>query len=265
MMRFQTTIASLLAAALVPATFVGQESIDSLEKALSQTVRALEVLGGVQESVESNDPATIGYIRAVTEDPILDDRLRDERLVDLRNQVNLLRTELDILEAPAFVIEAQDPALANAPEGGDNLPAITKGLSSEALSNLVEPKTQGADTNTEADASVAGDLLPRGGDTSGYSADPVAHARACYYARRYEQCISLVAELTEESEAFFWKARALEKLDRLNEAVVAMKTSVKLAGDTPEGRRAQAELEFMEWRLSFLKDAPHIKKQGGSK
>ncbi len=263
MMRFQAAITSGLAALLVPPMVLGQGSVETLEEALSQTTRALEILAGIQQTTEGAGTRSVDVIRAVTEAPILDDRRRDERLMDLRNQVNLLQTELDVLEAPAFLPEASAPPVEHAGIAGYSgdrpLPNVRTGLSPAELQALTSTKqpapSTAADKAEEQDAGTA-PAIDEGAPT--YSADPVKHARACYYARRYERCLLLVEDLTADPEAFFWKSRSLEKLGRLDEAVEAMKRSVELAGDSPAARRAQAEVEFLEWRRSFLQDAPHL-------
>lgn len=259
MMRFQTAIASGLAAILVPAVFLGQGSLDSLEDTLARTTRALEVLAGIEEKAEAGDPQAIAQARSVTEPPMLDDRGRDERLVDLRNQVNLLQGELDVLEAPAFFPEPQPPASA-AGADATSLPAITTGLSPDALQAMSEEtKPPAAETLPPEEPAAKGTEGP-----PAYSADPVAQARAAYFARRYELSLVLVQDRAGDPEALFWKSRALEKLGKLDEAVEAMKRSAELAGEGAEGRRARSEVEFLEWRRSFLSDAPH-RSEGGSK
>ena len=271
MLRYQAALTSVLAAAIVPAAFYGQDGLASLEQTLAETARALEVLSGIQDAAEANDPATVGFVRAVTEDPILDGRRRDERLVDLRNQVNLLQTELDVLEAPAFLVETTsdargDVTLEDQLSGPQDivLRSVTKGMSAATLASL-EPPTRSEDENGTDGAPSTGRPDPHGDVGDGYSADPVAHARACYYARRYARCVQLVEHLPNDAEALFWTARAMEKLGRLDEAVTTMGRAADIAGDTPTGRRAKAELEFLEWRQTFLSDAPHLadKQEGG--
>lgn len=251
MMRFQAAITSGLAAILVPAVYLGQGSIETLEQTLAQTTRALEVLAGIEQSSVTGDPQAVRLVRSVTEPPILDDRRRDERLVELRHQVNLLQSEVDVLETPSFVPEApaEDPAL---PSGEQPLPMITTGLSAEALQALSEQPNTATSEVLQAETPVE---APQG--SAGYSADPTAHARACYYARRYEQCVALTQDLVDDPDALFWRSRALEKLGKLDEAIEAMKRSAELGGESPAGQRAQAEVDFLEWRRSFLSDAPH--------
>ena len=248
MLRFHSALTSVLAAAIVPAVFLGQGTVGSLEQALGETARALEVLGGLLTRAEQGDPRVVGFVRSVTEPPLLDAQRRDERLVDLRNQVNLLQTELDVLQAPALLPDAPVPAPAPSAE---SLPPITAGLSRQTMDELAAAPLLPDPATRETRPAPHADVGPD------YSADPVAHARACYYARRYEQCLKLVAELEKDAEASFWKGRALEKLGRLDEAVEAVRRSAELAAGGPLERRARAELEFLEWRRSFLADAPH--------
>lgn len=249
MMRHQAALSSVLAAALVPALYFGDGELASLEDALGETMRALEVLSGLALRAEQGDPQSVSFVRGVTEAPILEARRRDERLVDLRNQVNLLQAELDVLEAPAFVIAATPPPPAATAAGGD-LPRISAGLSPERLALLAAPE------RSEPAAADPRPSLPD--EAPGYSADPLAHARACFYARRFEKCVALADEVPDSPEALFWKSRALEKLGRLDQAIEAMQRSLELSGEGPAARKAKAELEFMQWRRSFLRDAPHL-------
>lgn len=263
-MRYQAALSSVLAAALVPALYFGDGELATLEDALAETTRALEVLSGLSARAEQGDPQSVDFVRSVTEAPILEARRRDERLVDLRNQVNLLQAELDVLEVPAFVIEPTTtsavPGAGMADDTGTDvgagmaargtLPRISAGLSPEQRALLTAPEP----TRPAAEVPQPGPS----DEAPGYSADPLAHARACFHARRYEKCVALAEELPDSADAQFWKSRALEKLGRLDQAIAAMQRSLELSGEGPVAHKAKAELEFLQWRRSFLQDAPHL-------
>lgn len=248
MLRFHTALTSLLAAVLVPAVFLGDGEIGSLEQALGETERALQVLGSVLKNAEGGDASAVGAVRRATESPILDPERRDARLVDLRNQVNLLQAELDGLRAPALGTVAPPP-----PAEAAALPPITSGLSPHVLEGLVARPTLEPAPATGAPASAA---PPAATGAPLYSADPVGHARACYLAGHFQKCLELTQQRADDPEALFWKARALERLGRLDEAVATMREAATRGEGTPLAQRARTEIEFLEWRRSFLADAP---------
>ncbi len=101
MMRF-TPIVTTLAAALfvVPAATGGGEA-DTLRAALDETVRALEVLAGIEQRATAGDTGAVAAVRALTEPPLADERERDGTLGRLRDELSLLELRFELLETGA--------------------------------------------------------------------------------------------------------------------------------------------------------------------
>jgi len=259
MMKFQTTIAASLATILVVPAVTNGDEIGTLEDALSNTVRALEVLAGIEAKVAQGEEGASNLVTAVTEPPILDPRRRDDRLGALRNEVSLLQTELDLLETsrpPAAPEHRVDPIAASAAAVSDGtpLPPVHTGLNASTL-DIVRSVTKPEEerSTTRATTGEGGDSrIEVRTESEGYSADPLGQARACYRAKRYEQGAALLAEVTSDAEALYWRARCLEKLDRLDEASKDLKKVIDLVTDDFQRQRAKTDLEFVEWKKGFL-------------
>ncbi len=249
MMKLQAALSAGLAVVLVaPGRLVDERALQRLELALGETVRALEVLAGL-EGRQAGQLAP-DLLQAVTESPILDPRGRDERLQTLRNDVGLLQMELDSLEStePPAEAAAGPAGAAPAPEG---LAGVTSGLD-DALLRFLEDLRRAPSPAAEP-ATVAVPVPATSPEREDYSADPVLEARACLFAGRLERGLSLLEPLAADPRALYWKARLLEKLDRLDEAIAALEKAAGLAGEGREAERIKGDLEFLEWKRGFLR------------
>jgi len=261
MMKLQAGLSAGLAVLLVaPSGLIDDRSLQKLEGALDQTTRAIEVLTGLRERQHGDvEPA---LLRKLTEDPILDERGRDERLQGLRNDVGLLQSELDALEGggQATAPSAPDaPAASGAPDtspvappappGAVDLPVVTTGFDDGVRHLLASlPDTPAAHAPQAPAPSAA--APPAHAESEDYSADPVLEARACLFAGRYERGLQLVEPRKSDPEALYWKARLLEKLGRLDESIDTLQSVAKLT-DGPAKERAETDLEFLEWQRGF--------------
>jgi len=282
MLRFQTTIASLLGTALVVPVFLGQQQVASLEDALSGTVRALEVLHGLEQRLKDDPIAAMGLVLLATEAPAGEERQRDERLEALRGEVNLLQMELDALQSPltgaggAVTGALGTREALGSPDDAPRTPAalgITTGMddelrarlterpSSRVLPNEVAPAEPGSKGASQTGARTPTTDASRGtGGTGGsgaevYSADPLRHGITCYRAGRYAEAYELLTPL-DDAEALYWRARVLERLERLDEAITTMERALAKGGEGFELRRAQTDLEFLRWKRDFLAGLP---------
>lgn len=273
MMRFQTAISGLLAALLVVPVFVGQGHVSSLQDALGGTRRAIEVLKGLEQRLHDEPAAAMGLILSATESARGDEAQRDRKLEDLRNEVGLLQMELDSIQSPVLgadgavqsALGARQPFEAQRPA---TPPGITTGLDDSMRALLTEApgtRTQLWPETAEPRAGTpSAQPAPGAGAESAYSADPLRHGIACYRAGRYGEALALLAPLTDAS-ALYWQARALERLERLDDAVALMERA--LAKNDPSGaaagfekRRAETDLEFLRWKRDFVKQLPASKK-----
>lgn len=270
MMRFQTAITGALATLLVVPVFLGQGSVGSLQDALAGTVRALEVLKGLEQRLRDDPAAALGLILSATETPAGDEQQRERRLDGLRNEVSLLQMELDAAQSPVLgadgaVQSSLGARLAleiHAP-GADA--GITTGLDDgmrALLSGARLPRERGELGAPLGGTDSTGGESSLAGAENAYTADPLRHGIACYRAGRYAEAHALLAPL-EGASALYWQARTLERLERLDEAVQIMERAIQKGGDELELRRAETDLEFLRWKRDFVKSLPQRGTQTG--
>lgn len=262
MMRFQTAIAGLLATLLGVPVLLGQGHVASLQDALAGTVRALEVLKGLEQRLEQEPAATLGLILSATEPPVGDEVQRDRRLESLRNEVSLLQMDLDAMQSPMLGSDGsvQGTLGTRLPLETAGLPSgagITTGMDDElrALLTGVRPGRESALVRGEAASEGLTGPTPSGPASEVYTADPLRNGIACYRAGRYAEAHALLAPL-DDASALYWLARTLERLERLDEAVQVMERAIAKGGQASELRRAQTDLEFLRWKRDFLAQLP---------
>ncbi len=274
MLRFQTAISGVLASLLVVPAFMGQGQIASLQDALSGTRRALEVLKGLEQRLHEEPVATLGLILSATETPRGDESARDRELEDLRNEVSLLQMELDSMQSPVLdadgavqsALGARLPREHAQTPGSTPQAGITTGFDDSLRQLLTEapaarsalrgeaPGTRGAAPKAEVPGEASSEV---------YSADPLRHGITCYRAGRYAEAYELLAPLSDPT-ALYWQARALERLERLDEAVTLMERALAKADASKdvggfEKRRVETDLEFLRWKRDFVKNLPASK------
>ncbi len=261
MMRLHSVLSAGLAAFFVlptalPSLGISQDDLHLLEDALSRTVRALEVMGTLEERLRSPDPSMIELVLSSTEPAHLPTAEGGERLETLRREVSLLQMEVDSLEASSSTCPA-DPAR----------PGITTGLDEETRQSLrmplhpEEPSTAEplAAPSTERTSEPSKETQP---ELPGYSADPLRQAMACYRAGRHERALSLL-ESREDLEALYWRSRCLTQLERTDEAIALLTRIIESAGDSYAGRRAESDLDFLRWKKDFRARLPQSPQSGG--
>jgi tetratricopeptide (TPR) repeat protein len=268
MMRFHSLLSTVLAAVLVVPPFLGQAPVATLREALAGTTRALDVLHGLEQRLQADPAAALGLILSATEPASGTVEEREQRLESLRNEVNLLQMQLDALESP---VTTPDGEIAHFLGTQGDLPApprpvapteITTGLDDGLRSLLGHPSSTLAgphgDPANRPTASNPG-APQTGGETAraenAYSADPLRHGIACYRAGRYGEAHDLLLAL-DDATALYWRARVLERLDRMDEAVATMEKAILQGGEGFDLRRAQTDLEFMRWKQEFLDALP---------
>jgi len=231
---------------VLPAWTQGDGTLQSLGQALSKTHAAIETFTGFLMQIESGDPSGVDAVRTFTEAPIKDERGRDEHSHELRIDINRLQMNLDYLEGldtPQALVEPMSAPLVASQPSEQIHSALDAGML-ETLGRVHAP------SNAPTPDPVRTGPPP---ESENYSAAPLSHAQACYRAGQYEKCISLVLQLDETAETLFWHGRALERLDRTDEALA---TYEKAAGlDGPEGypQRASDRLEFLAWKKDFMR------------
>lgn len=270
MMKFHAALTTGLATFFVAPAALSSDELQTLEAALQSTSRALDVVVGVERSIQADPEGGAELIKQVTEAPVLDARRRDERLAALRGEVSLLRAELDQLELNAIQsgVQPLDEALAEARsnqrgERRSNPQVSGGGSSSRApVSTGLDEATRSALSQAKAEAMARAegrtpvfegsqDAEATERRTREYSADPLRHARTCYRAGRYEEGHALLAN-AEGVEALFWRARCSERMDDLDAAKKDLQQVLAMDPNGPFSVRAQQDLDFVEWKRAFL-------------
>jgi len=262
MMKFQATLVTGLAALLVaPRMTLGQDEVAALENALAQTVRALEVVSGLETRLAVEPEATVPLVITATEATALGvtEETLDGRLASLRSEVSLLRMDLDALENPMAGDPRTAPTAVRAPD-------VSTGLDESILSLMRRSVDPGADPTGPQPGPTASTTPARTTksptiDPSQYTADPLGQAKASYNAGRYEDGVLLLEGRTDDASRY-WLARCLTRLERYDEAVKLLEDVVRTAGDTYEGRRAATDLEFAKWKRDFDQKLPQGLKKG---
>ncbi len=261
MLRFQSALASVVGAGLVLPVFLGQGELATLEDALSGTLRALEVLDGIEQRFLEDPASALGLLLAATEPaPEGDPRANDERLETLRDEVNLLQMELDALESPSpagtGAIAAPEVLSRRAGVPGGVTTGLDDSLRALLSQDLERPSLQGtrpeapSPTGTRAGAAPASAAA----EAPAYSADPLRHGIACFRAGRHAEALELLAELPDDAHALYWTARTLERLGRLDEALETLERALARGAGELEAERVQSELEFLRWKRDFLRN-----------
>jgi tetratricopeptide (TPR) repeat protein len=102
------------------------------------------------------------------------------------------------------------------------------------------------------------DLSPRatatpgskGFEPEGFVADVVRQGRLYFRAERYAEALT-VLEMSDDPEAAYWLARCLERLDRTEEAIEALKALIASESASTLADRARRDLDFLTWKRDF--------------
>lgn len=253
MMKFHYLL-SLAAGALMvvpPIAFRAQEGEgeDSLKRALSRTLAAIDELAGVQEQIARGDRAGIVSILSATEKAAGEPRQRDEFLATLREEVSGLQMVLDeeragttpsILSYSSFGL-GPDPLHSTSPRstGGSTSPV---GLSGDWRDSLSLGGAPGGRGEARRPTSSAGAGL----EQDGFSADPLREGKLLARAGRHQDAIRALMPIQEQPEASYWIARSLQRLDRDQEARELLRRLVADESAGIHGRRAQRDLDFLD-------------------
>ncbi len=271
MLKFQPFIAAALGLVVVVPVLRSQNQKQGLERSLAETVRALDVLAGIQRGIEARHPGAIALAKQATENASGDARVRDNRLVTLRDEVNRLQAMSDRLDGGATQAREVQSALsgdANGAEGSAPRVIVSTGLTPaarEELAGLGLPGVRalpGASRTGSRGTSASGTA---GSGNAATPADPLRQAQVLYRAERFEECAVLLRKLDKNAEASWWRARALEHLDRVDEALECYRQAKEGAPkDSRLAARAQQDLEFLEWKRSFEKKLEKNDKNSGA-
>lgn len=264
MLKFHAALTTGLATLLVAPAALDNDELATLDAALRSTSRALDVVTGVERQVAEDPTGSVSMLRQVTEAPLLDPARRDERLATLRDEVNLLRTELDQLELSALergllrpdgTLNAGVSSAAPVQDQGTRRPLGTPGTLDHVSTGLDDQTRSALESARNAALRRAGEAVPTSDEEvdtpDDYSANPLRHARTCYRAGRYAEGRALLSE-AEDPESLFWRARCSERMGDLESADADLRQLLAQDPEGPFAERAQADLEFVQWKRDFL-------------
>ena len=220
----------------VPALALGGDERAELRQRLARTVDSLAQLAGIQERLKARDSAAVAEILAASAPGPSDAAQAEFDLMALRTSVGSLLEQLDARglgmavaeHAPAFV-DRPVGAIAQPAAQDPPLPAPRAAVAETSAELLANPKVQ-----FEAD---------------GFVADHALLGRACWRGGRYQEGVSALEPLAGNVQADYWRARCLERLGRSAEALKLYQQVIEAAGDSPEGRSAREDSEFLQWTL----------------
>jgi hypothetical protein len=256
MLKYQSALLAVFGSALLVPAICSQDGARGLENSLKETTRALEVLAGIQRGIEARHPSAIALAKQATEPASGEARVRDNRIVTLRDEVNRLQAMNDRMQGPDTQAREVENTLSSPPPLDlDSSPRVivTTGLSQSAreeLSGVALPGTRAA----RPVASAGEGQKPSGAakDAGESAADPLRQAQVLFRARSYEECAALLKKRESDPESAWWRGRALERLGRTNDARDCyQKAKDGAAKDSKLATRAAQDLEFLEWKLGF--------------
>ena len=265
-MRLVTAVPTLFAGVLgLPALVQqGTGGDESLTSALASTVRALEYLSGVQESVEAGEADAIRRVMAATEvaDFTVAPTEQEQRLEELRGHVATLQAELDWIEVShSEGIEwtgLEDPDFQSFTTIQEPIrPApVTTGIDDSMRQRLavVDPPPAVKTPNGPMEVSPKARRIF---EHDGYVADPLRLGRSQYRVGHYDQAIETLAKV-ELIEGLYWTARAQEKLGRFDEALAGYERVATAEDAGTLAGQAQTDASFLKWRRGF---APELEGQ----
>jgi len=268
MFKFSNAINLGVATVLVlPALTLQGPPASSLEDALAKTVQALESLAGLERRVVAHETEAVPQVLRWTEPALPATEERDERLGELRLEVERLQAELDLLTPLGSLLVAPDEREARALESPPAVPRPpappTIGLD-DALRKRIAgmPVASVRGEGAPPTASSAPRAIERSRfEPEGYSADSLRLGRAYFRQENYLQGLAVLEPLASDPDALYWKARCLEKLGRTSEALAAFEKVCADAGAGEVARRAKDDLEFLAWRSAFQKKLDEEKRE----
>lgn len=239
----------MVGALVVPAALQDGTPADQLERSVQSTEAALGTLDPLRGRLESGDYAAVEEVLAATEPAFGTGPERSALLDQLRRELGELERQVEELEVhPVLQHTTQDPT-AGPKSGGAVAGAPTTGLSDAQRSEVASifppvPGAQGTQTVRKQGTSYSF-------EKPGFTVDAVRQGRAYYRAGRYAEALRLFETRSGEPEADYWTGRALERLDRIEEAVAAYTRVIENEAAGALAERARMDREFVRWVVDF--------------
>ncbi len=244
MLKF-TYIANLgiLGMFAVPPALQGSGSF-GLEKALDETVAALDQLTQTQTVISAGDYTAVDDLLFSTEPPIAEPQEATAIKNKRRDEVSRLQMALDTLESDYVLPPISTESV------GIKEPKPNTGLTDEQrneIGGILVPVPGGKQT-----AEILTEEGTASFERAGFTADYARHGRAYYRAGRCEEGIALLRHApAEDAEAVYWRGRCLERVGKLNEAVEAYSKVIENPRAGSLADRPQDDSDFVEWKIAF--------------
>jgi tetratricopeptide (TPR) repeat protein len=255
----------------------------TLAGALQDTVQTLEVLRGYRSADALDAVPDVELVRRATEPAIGDPNERTARLAALGQDLQRLHTHLELMQSGAL------PANAPLATSDVHLDVPTVGLAAGELERILNNSRKpyidlsdlgndgaGNTSSTSPAATQRPGVAPTpvevpsttpAGTTPSADADSAAaekardeaaefafnRARAAYFAGQYDRALADFEAGADEPRTRYWRARSLEQLGRLDEALTLYDSVVAdpASGDLVE--RAKGDADFLRWKVDFEK------------
>jgi tetratricopeptide (TPR) repeat protein len=269
MLKAMLPLSSLLGVLYAVPLAVEDAPPRTLRGALDDTVRALDVLRGVETiDVRERD---VELVRAATEAPASDPAERLARLDRLRGELTRLENHLELLRSGAA------PAFAALPVTPGLVPVPTVGLGDGELARLIEatrtpppapepvaPATPERRTYVPLEPLPTGDTTssanaPASGSTSGNVLAPpprdealaFSKARAAYLAGQFDRALAEFQAGPNDARHRYWRALCLDRLGRAEEALALYDVVIADAEGGEYVQRARSDADFLRWKIQF--------------
>jgi len=245
---------SLCTLLVVPAVGLQDGARSGLTRALEDTVSVLEELLDVGSALERGDTSAIDRILRATEPPSGDDQECDGRLCALRDEVSRLHLFVDELRA-GKAAAAAPPASGGPIQPGEPVDSGEPGAAAGAVRTTGLDEAQRSAIAERSAASLPGPVTQRKAlEPAGYSASALREAQLLLKAGRPAEALRALERTLAGHEASYLRARAFEKLGRLEDALAEYRA---VGGDASAGelaRRARRDVEFVAWKIEFAND-----------
>lgn len=240
-----------------------------LEREWQRTVDALDQLRGIEQSLVTGPRPEPGYMRPHSEPAhwSLDEAglqlvQLSKSIRDLEQELQALRsrpperpapTATDAVPAPAPARPGSEPSAAQGSAGSDPAPtptSATAGLSSALRtrqSAATRLRSQGLKGGQQAPLQLPESITP-------------ASARAAYLAGDYASALAQFERLPESPAVQHWRARSLERLGRLNEALERFDALAKDPAAGGYATRAEQDASFLRWKQAIDTASPSPEK-----
>jgi tetratricopeptide (TPR) repeat protein len=217
----------------VPAFALDDEKQVELRLRLSNTVASLAEMVGLRTRLEQHDGTAIAEVLAAGPQAPGDLAQAELELLQLREAVGRLLQQLD---AKGLNETAADHA--------PGAVAWSDAVTPPSKPPQPTPRPVVAETPAEVAAAAKTQF-----ESDGFVADRARLGRACWRGARFQEGVSALEPLAGNAQADYWRARCLEKLGRSAEALALYRQVIALSADSPEGRSAREDSEFLQWTM----------------